>query len=634
MTAARIGASGEHAAEWMREAALLAVDHQVQAGEAAGIDSRVGGPGGTAEWQALADRAADLPLAAQAWVEAASLAAERFPEAAAAFSILADNPTLHLPTPSVFARIAVAGLGMDYGFALAAALDTGARLELAPPTGLCVPASQWGIRLSPEGLVHSFRKEARARGDWVEATHRPVLVRPARAAARILAADGAVWIRSASRRMARQLAADLAASLPAKAFELVELRPGEAVPAGDGALPLAVDLFGLDAPPRLTATAPGDGGFVILAPERFDQGHVRAVDTPAFSPEQARAVWDAAGIAAETADALSPRFRLTLAELLAARQEAETLEALAGGDDGVPNAPPGPARFAQAIRAAGARRMGPCVTSVVSDVTLADLVATPEMHAQLEDAIGWRRTDARVWREMGLPRDTGETHGLSLLFSGPPGGGKTFAARCLAHALGLNLYRVDLSQVVSKYIGETEKRLAQVFDEAEAGHGVLFFDEADAIFGKRSEVKDAHDRYANIEVGYLLQRLESFAGVVVLATNLRSNLDPAFTRRMQFIVDFPMPQRDEREQLWRRNLPAADWCEADLGVGMLADRFRLAGGNIRNAAVAAAHLAAAEGARLGQRHLARALVRELEKSGLPRGAEDLGPLAACLESAR
>ena len=233
---------------------------------------------------------------------------------------------------------------------------------------------------------------------------------------------------------------------------------------------------------------------------------------------------------------------------------------------------------------------------------------------------------------MGLPRDHGEAHGLALLFSGPPGGGKTFAARCLANALGLNLYRVDLSQVVSKYIGETEKRLAQIFDEAEAGHGVLFFDEADAIFGKRSEVKDAHDRYANIEVGFLLQRLEVFGGVVVLATNLRSNLDPAFTRRMQFIVDFPMPQRDEREALWQRNLPHRDWREAGLDVGMLADRFRLAGGNIRNAAVAASHLAAAEGAKLGQRHLALALVRELEKSGQPRGAEDLGPLADWLES--
>jgi hypothetical protein len=632
MTALGPAAAGGLPADWMRAAALLAVAHHVQSDEAAGIDPRRGWPERVAEWQDLAQRAADLPLSPEAWAEAAALAAERFPEAAAAFSILAENPGLHLPTPTVFARIALAGLGLDFDTALAAALAAvGGGIELTPPPGLAVPATQWGMRLSTEGLARGFRRVARPGGTLAAATHRPVLARPARAAARILAADGAVWIRSASRRMARQLAADLAALLPARGFDLVDLRPGEPVPAADGPLPLVLDLFGLDAAPRLPQPAPASAGMVILAPDRFDEAGIRAVDAPAFTAAEALAVWQAAGIPPATAAALAPRFRLTLAELHAARLEAETLEALSGDEGGTAPAPAGPARFAQAVLAAGARRMGPFVTPVVSDVTLDDLVAAPGIHAQLADAIAWRRTDAQVWGEMGLPRDAGETPGLSLLFSGPPGGGKTFAARCLANALGLNLYRVDLSQVISKYIGETEKRLAQIFDEAEAGHGVLFFDEADAVFGKRSEVKDAHDRYANIEVGFLLQRLESFAGVVVLATNLRSNLDPAFSRRMQFIIDFPMPQQAERERLWRRNLPAPDWCEPDLDLPMLAERFRLAGGNIRNAAVAAAHLAAADGTRLGPRHIARALVRELEKSGLPRGPGDLGPLADWLE---
>lgn len=630
MTAMGIGASSGPSAEWMREAALLAATHHVQTGDAAGLDPRAGWPERAAEWQDLAARAADLPLTPEAWAEAAALAAERFPEAAAAFSILAENPALHLPTPSSFARIAVAGLGLDYDVALGAGLDAGAGVDLTPPPGLGVPSAQWGMRLSPEGLARSFRRVAPARGDFVGVLHRPVLLRPARAVARILASDGVVWLRSRSRRMAQQLAADVAALLPTKGYEVVELRPGEAVPHSDGAMPLVLDLFALEAPPRLPPVL-GRGGVIVLAPERFDEGRLRAVDVAEFTADEARSVWEAAGIAPATADALCGRFKLTLAELVAARQEAETLDALLRDGDTVPGGPPSTAQFAQAIRAAGARRMGPFVTNVLSDVTLDDLVATPDMRAQLADAIAWRRADARVWGQMGLPRDHGEAHGLALLFSGPPGGGKTFAARCLANALGLNLYRVDLSQVVSKYIGETEKRLAQIFDEAEAGHGVLFFDEADAIFGKRSEVKDAHDRYANIEVGFLLQRLEVFGGVVVLATNLRSNLDPAFTRRMQFIVDFPMPQREEREALWRRNLPHGDWQEPGLDIGMLAERFRLAGGNIRNAAVAAAHLAAAEGVKLGQRHLARALVRELEKSGQPRGAEDLGPLAACLE---
>jgi SpoVK/Ycf46/Vps4 family AAA+-type ATPase len=160
---------------------------------------------------------------------------------------------------------------------------------------------------------------------------------------------------------------------------------------------------------------------------------------------------------------------------------------------------------------------------------------------------------------------------------------------------------------------------------------VLFFDEADAIFGKRSEVKDAHDRYANIEVGFLLQRMESFGGVMVLATNLRANLDAAFLRRLHFVVDFPMPGRAERAELWARNLPRAPWRSPDLDLAMLAERFRLSGGNIRNAAVAAAHLAAAEHAAVEARHLARALYRELEKSGHPRGKADLGALAEHLE---
>ena len=626
MTVMNAHAGGGRPAEWMREAALLAVAHHLQDNEAQSWPA--------ADWQPLTALAAQWPLPLTGWIEAAALAAERFPEAAAAFSILADNAGLHLPTPAVFARIAAAGLGVEHDRALAAALTApgdNRHIELAAPPGACLPAAQWGLRLTPEGLARTFRHQPRAQGDLIAATHRPVMAQPARAAAGILAADGIVWLRSPSRRMALQLAMDLAALTPSRGFDLVALRPAEALPAPeDDGPPLALDLFALEAPPRIPARQ-GPGALILLAPDRFDAGQLRAIDAPAFTPSQARAAWDAAGIDAATADALAPRFQLTLAELIAARQEAEILGNLAGD---APDGQPGPERFTAAIRAAGARRMGPFVTNVRSDVTLDDLVAGREIRSQLADAIAWRSARARVWTEMGVPLDAGESQGLTLLFSGPPGGGKTFAARCLANALGLNLYRTDLSQVVSKYIGETEKNLSRIFDDAEAGHGILFFDEADAIFGKRSEVKDAHDRYANIEVGFLLQRLETFGGIVVLATNLRANLDPAFTRRMQFIVDFPMPQRAERELLWQRNLPLPDWCEDGLDVGMLAERFRFAGGNIRNAAVAAAHLAAAERARLGPRHLARAVLRELEKSGLPRGAEDLGPLARWLEEAK
>ncbi|MBD9526965.1 ATP-binding protein [Paracoccus sp. PAR01] len=630
MTEARAlcpGPAAAPAADWMHQAALLAVRHHLQDSRDDTLpDSRDGWSNRRADWQDLAAQAAQMPLSPAAWAEAAALASERYPDAAAAFSILADNPALHLPTPATFARIAVAGLGLDYDAALAtvlAAAEEGGALELAAPPGATLPAAQWGLRLSALGRARAFRHAPPPRGRFVTATHAPILAREARAGARILASDGVLWLRSASRRMARQLACDLAALTPAKGHELIELRPGEDIPLPEpGAALLVVDLFALDAAPRLPSVSGGD--LVLLAPDRFDAGPLRAVDARPFTPAENLAAWQAAGIDPATAAELAPRFQLTLSELIATRHEAEMLDTLS---DAAPD------RFAAAICAAGARRMGPFVTTLRTRVTLTDLVAGPEPMGQLRDAIAWRRSQNRVWTTMGLPRDAGEAQGLALLFSGPPGGGKTFAARCLANELGLNLYRIDLSQVVSKYIGETEKNLSRIFDDAEAGHGILFFDEADAVFGKRSEVKDAHDRYANIEVGFLLQRLETFNGITVLATNLRANLDPAFTRRMQFIVDFPMPQQAEREALWRRNLPLPDWRDPDLDITMLAERFRFAGGNIRNAAVAATHLAAAEGARLSHRHLARAILRELEKSGLPRGAEDLGPLAHWLEPA-
>ncbi len=197
--------------------------------------------------------------------------------------------------------------------------------------------------------------------------------------------------------------------------------------------------------------------------------------------------------------------------------------------------------------------------------------------------------------------------------------------------LGLNLYRIDLSQVVSKYIGETEKALAQVFDEVEAGHGLLLFDEADALFGRRSEVKDAHDRYANIEVGYLLQRLESYEGIAVLTTNLQGNMDAAFVRRLRFILHFPAPDRDLRRELWERSLPGTEWRAEDLELDALADRFQLNGGAIHNIGLAAAHLAAATSSgRVTTAHVVRATQRELQKTGRPADSVAFGPLGALL----
>jgi SpoVK/Ycf46/Vps4 family AAA+-type ATPase len=189
------------------------------------------------------------------------------------------------------------------------------------------------------------------------------------------------------------------------------------------------------------------------------------------------------------------------------------------------------------------------------------------------------------------------------------------AAQVIANELGLDLYRVDLSTVVSKYIGETEKNLERIFEEAQNSNAILFFDEADAIFGKRSEVKDAHDRYANLEISYLLQRMEVYDGVAILATNLRANLDDAFTRRLQFSVHMPFPEEAYRLRIWRTLFPPGVPRAADVDLELLARRFRLAGGNIRNVIVSAAYLAAADGRAVTMVHLLHATRRELQKMG-------------------
>ena len=213
--------------------------------------------------------------------------------------------------------------------------------------------------------------------------------------------------------------------------------------------------------------------------------------------------------------------------------------------------------------------------------------------------------------------------GVTALFSGEPGTGKTMAAEIIAAELGLDLYKIDLSAVVSKYIGETEKNLEKIFGEARSSNAILFFDEADALFGKRSEVRDAHDRYANIEISYLLQRMEAYDGVTILATNLRANLDEAFTRRLQFSVHFPFPDEDDRLRIWQTLFPPNVPRHEELDFGLLARRFRLAGGSIRNIIVSAAYLAAADGGGLTMHHLFHGTRRELQKMGRLIGEDDL-----------
>jgi len=253
-----------------------------------------------------------------------------------------------------------------------------------------------------------------------------------------------------------------------------------------------------------------------------------------------------------------------------------------------------------------ARRVRPAVS-------LDDVVLAEETRTQLEHVVDRARHRLRVVGEWGMRPGGGRGHGVTALFTGEPGTGKTTSAEALAHRLGLDLYVVDLSRVVDKYVGETEKNLERVFDEAEGVNGVLLFDEADALFGKRSPVGDAHDRHANIEVAYLLQRMESFDGLAVLATNLRGNVDEAFLRRLDAIVDFAPPDAAARADLWRRCLGRVP--RDDVDVRLLAERFDLSGGGIRSAAVAAAYGAAASGLPVTTAGLVAAARAEYRKLG-------------------
>ncbi len=244
-----------------------------------------------------------------------------------------------------------------------------------------------------------------------------------------------------------------------------------------------------------------------------------------------------------------------------------------------------------------------------------DLVATAEVMDALREFVARIQFRRRVYEDWGFADKYTKGLGLSAMFTGPPGTGKTMAATLIAARLGLDIYQVDVSKIVSKFIGETEKNLAQVFDAAEAGHAIILFDEADAMFASRGEVKSSVDRYANLEINYLLQRLERFAGITILTTNLAASIDPAFKRRISFTVEFPMPEEVERERIWKAHIPSRATIAADADFGWLAKRHVMSGGHIRNAVLRAAFLAAAEGGGIRFEHLRRAAEVEAQAMG-------------------
>jgi hypothetical protein len=341
-------------------------------------------------------------------------------------------------------------------------------------------------------------------------------------------------------------------------------------------------------------------------------------------PAGRRRLWEQAiGELPEGADVpgLASRFRLGGEEITSAvrcARAAARLRAITGGDGRLSS---------EDLFAAARGRCGSELQTLASKVESGfgwdNLVIPADSRAQLNELR--QRVEQRdlVIDTWGFRRLLGTGLGISALFAGASGTGKTMAAGVLANALELDLYAIDLASIVSKYIGETSKNLDRIFRMAEDANAILFFDEADALFGKRSEVRDSHDRYANLEIAYLLQKMEAYDGVAILATNLRQNLDEAFARRLAFTIHFPFPAAEDRLAIWRGVWPDEVPLADDLDLCDLAGRFRLSGGNIRNAALAAAFLAATDGTEVSRAHVLRAVRREYQKLGRGLSEVDL-----------
>ncbi len=276
---------------------------------------------------------------------------------------------------------------------------------------------------------------------------------------------------------------------------------------------------------------------------------------------------------------------------------------------------PSPDDLFAAARSQFSRALDGVAHKVTPVYTWDHLVLPEDVLEQLREMCARVAQQPRVMEEWGFGQKLSQGKGISALFTGASGTGKTMAAEVIANTLKLDLYRIDLSGVVSKYIGETEKNLSRIFDAAENTSAILFFDEADALFGKRSEVRDSHDRYANIEISYLLQKMETYEGITILATNLRQNMDEAFLRRLAFIVQFPFPDAESRRLIWQGIYAPETPLSADVNFGWLADTFKLCGGSIKNVALASAFLAASNGHEVHRAHILHALKREYTKMG-------------------
>ena len=364
---------------------------------------------------------------------------------------------------------------------------------------------------------------------------------------------------------------------------------------------------------RLLAEAPCQ--VVLIGARTWDPQWSRDVpfvtDAAPLDPKGRRAAWaralDGVTVDGSPVDATTG-FRLTPEQIRRAAVSARRQASASGRDVTADDLRVG----SRAQNAAGLERLA---RRVAPRAGWEDLVLPAGVVAQLRDVAARVRHRERVLDEWGMARRSSKGRGVKALFAGDSGTGKTMSAEVVAADLGLDLYVIDLSTVVDKYVGETEKNLDRIFAEADRVNGVLLFDEADALFGKRSEVRDAQDRYANVEVAYLLQRMESFDGLAILTTNLRANLDEAFARRLDAIVDFPVPEEEDRRRLWALNLATGAPIADDVDLAFMAKRFKLSGGSIRNIVLTAAFAAATDDRAVTMADIVRGTEVEYRKLG-------------------
>jgi hypothetical protein len=454
--------------------------------------------------------------------------------------------------------------------------------------------------------------------------------------------------------LAEQLAAVGIAALVGRLTQTAEGGPGDSkdrlsMLARQARLADAVLIVaGLDAAPAahrpeicawLTRHFAGELKLLVLQGRHVDPvwlrdapGGVLEIGRDLTSREERATIW--ARAAAARGIALSSEDSRELAATFAfTRAQAEAALALAAGTGGAEGADSAGEALRHAARLVSKASAPSSVRRVETGLGWDDIVLPAAISAELRSVPAHIRHAETVWERWGFGERIPYGQGIAALFAGPSGTGKTMAAQIIARELGTALFQVDLAKTVSKYIGETEKALDAIFDAAEAAGAVLLFDEADALFGRRSEIKDAHDRYANLEVAYLLQRIEAYRGLAVLTTNLKQNLDAAFLRRLRFIVDFPMPDAEGRLAIWTRMFPEEAPLAADVDLALLARQLPLSGGSIEQSVVNAAFKAAEDDGVIRMSHLVAATRAELAKIGMESAGRSLTRLVAEADTA-